>query len=261
MSEIKHLVFFSGGACSYICAKRVIERHGREGVVLLFADTLIEDPTLYEFLDAAQEKLGIEVTKIADGRTPFEVFSDVRFLGNSRVDPCSRVLKRDLLNKWRKDNCDPEVTISHFGLDYNEPHRLKRVRELHAPWKVEAYLTERPVVTKEEMLDEIKSDGLTACDLYRHGFSHANCGGGCIKSGIAQFTLLLRAHPDRFAVWVEAEEKMRETLGKDVSILKDRRGGTQKTLTLKSLEERINGGGQLTFDETTDWGGCGCAVE
>jgi hypothetical protein len=258
---IRHLVMFSGGACSYIAAKRVIQRHGKYGVVLLFADTLIEDPTLYSFLDDAEKALGVEVTRVSDGRTPFEVFSDVRFLGNSRVDPCSRILKRDLLNKWREDNCDPEVTVTHFGLDFNEPHRLKRVRKLHAPWKVEAYLTQRPVVTKEDMLDEIREDGLEPCDLYRHGFSHANCGGGCIKSGIAQFTLLLKTHPDRYAIWEESERMMREKLDKDISILKDRRGGTTKPLTLKALRERINCGGQLTFDESTDWGGCGCAVE
>lgn len=260
--KIKHLVMFSGGACSYIAAKRVIERHGREGTVLLFADTLIEDPTLYEFLDAAAERLGVEVTRVSDGRTPFEVFSDVRFLGNSRVDPCSRILKRDLLNNWRKEHCDPEVTVTHFGLDFNEPHRLKKVRNLHAPWKVEAYLIdERPVVTKEDMLDEIKADGLTPCDLYVHGFKHANCGGGCIKSGIAQFELLLRVHPERFKVWEDAERMMRQKLDKDISILKDRRGGTTKPLTLEALRKRMVCGGQLTFDEEMDWGGCGCAVE
>lgn len=261
MAEIEHLVMFSGGACSYICAKRVIQRNGKEGVVLLFADTLIEDPTLYDFLDASESSLGLPVTRIADGRTPFEVFRDVRFLGNSRIDPCSRILKRDLLNKWREDNCDPDVTVTHFGLDFNEPHRLKRVRELHAPWKVEAYLTQRPVVTKEEMLKEIRDDGLEPCDLYRHGFSHANCGGGCIKSGIAQFSLLFRTHPDRFAVWEDAENRMRTELQKDISILKDRRGGTAKPLTLEALRKRLSCGGQLTFDEMTDWGGCGCAVE
>ena len=50
-------------------------------------------------------------------------------------------------------------------------------------------------------------------------------------------------------------------LDKDISILKDRRGGTTKPLTLEALRERMVCGGQLTFDEGMDWGGCGCAVE
>lgn len=258
---IKHLVMFSGGACSYMAAKRVIERHGKDGVVLLFADTLIEDPTLYEFLDSSSKFLGVPLIKISDGRTPFEVFEDVRFLGNSRIDPCSRILKRDLLNKWREDNCDVETCLTHFGLDFNEPHRLRRVEEKHAPWKVAAYMTELPVVTKEMMLQEIKDDGLVPCDLYTHGFSHANCGGGCIKSGIAQFTLLLKTHPERFAVWEKAEKNMREMLGKDVSILRNQKNGVRKNVTLEDLRIRITGGDQLTFEESCDFGGCGCAVE
>lgn len=259
---IKHLVMFSGGACSYMAAKRVIQRHGNDGVVLLFADTLIEDPTLYEFLDSSSKFLGVPLVKISDGRTPFEVFEDVRFLGNSRIDPCSRILKRDLLNKWREDNCDVETCLTHFGLDFNEPHRLKRVVEKHAPWKVAAYMTERPVVTKEMMLEEIKQDGLVPCELYTHGFSHANCGGGCIKSGIAQFRLLLDRYPDRYKVWEEAEQKIRTQLDKDVAILKDTRDKSGSSpLTLKTLRERIESNYQLTFEESCDWGGCGCAVD
>lgn len=259
---IKHLVMFSGGACSYMAAKRVIQRHGKDGVVLLFADTLIEDPTLYEFLDAAQKKLDVPLEKIADGRTPFEVFKDTRFLGNSRIDPCSRILKRDLLNKWREDNCEVDTCLTHFGLDFNEPHRLKKVAERHKPWRVAAYMTERPVVTKEMMIEEIKQDGLVPCELYKNGFAHANCGGGCIKSGIAQFRLLHQKYPERFKVWEDAENEIRDLLEKDVAILKDnRKKGKSHPLTLTALRERIEANYQLTFEESCDWGGCGCAVD
>lgn len=70
---------FSGGACSYCTAKRVIENVGKENVVLLFTDTKIEDEDLYRFINEAAEKLGAELIKIADGRTPFEVYRDSRF--------------------------------------------------------------------------------------------------------------------------------------------------------------------------------------
>src|ERR1041384_922829 len=46
---VKHIVNFSGGVCSFWAAKRVIARHGTKDVVLLFADTLIEHPSLYRF--------------------------------------------------------------------------------------------------------------------------------------------------------------------------------------------------------------------
>lgn len=256
------LVMYSGGACSWAAAKRAADKYGTDNMTLLFADTLIEEPSLYKFLEESAEDIGAPLVRIADGRTPFQVFKDVRYLGNSRIDPCSRVLKRDLLNNYRKENFDPSDTITVFGMDYNEPHRLKRVQKLHHPWVCEAPMCERPALGKEAIIQLVKDAGLTVCDLYKDGFPHANCGGGCIKAGIAHFTNLLEKRPETFAVWKKEEAEIRELLDKDVSILKDRRGGTQKTFTLEQLEERIKGRGeQLTFDEEGDWGGCGCAVE
>jgi hypothetical protein len=91
---------FSSGAGSWAAAKRVAEQHGTEGLVLLFADTLIEDEDNYRFLDEAAANIGVQPTTVAEGRDPWQVFFDVRFLGNTRIDPCSRVLKRELLRAW-----------------------------------------------------------------------------------------------------------------------------------------------------------------
>lgn len=257
---IKHLVQFSGGVCSWAAAKRVVERHGTDSVVLLFADTLIEDPTLYTFLDAAAENVGVPLVKIADGRTPMQLFKDVNLLGNSQKDPCSHHLKRKLLNNWRKEHCDPEVTVTHFGLDWNEPHRLANIRKRHDPWQCEAYMTERPIMTKEAMLLWAKSEGLTPCNLYDEGFPHANCGGACVKAGIAQWVHLLRMRPETFAKWRNGEQEMREHLGKDVAILRDRSGGESRPMTLAELQERIESRESPLLFDKYDWGGCGCAV-
>lgn len=258
--KIEHLVMYSGGVCSWAAAKRVAERHGPENMVLLFADTKIEDPTLYEFLDASSKNIGAKLVKIEDGRTPFQVFRDRKFLGNSRVDPCSDILKRKLLNKWRSENCDPDECITYFGLDWNEQHRLKRVQQRHAPWRVEAPMAERPWMQKNEMLEWCKSEGLTPCNLYELGFAHANCGGGCVKSGVAQFKHLYETKPDIFDMWMNEEESLREMLG-DVSILTRMRNGEKSNLTLRQLKDELDQNQQLTFDEMCDWGGCGCAVD
>ena len=76
---MKRIVQFSGGLCSFFAAKRVVEQFGKEDVTLLFADTLIESPGLYRFRDAGAEYLGLSVTVIADGSTPWDVFKDERF--------------------------------------------------------------------------------------------------------------------------------------------------------------------------------------
>ena len=92
---------FSGGVGSWMTARRVVDMHGTDGLVLLFADTMMEDEDLYRFIVDAAKNIGGEFVRIADGRTPWQVFTDERFLGNTKVDPCSKILKRQLLDKWR----------------------------------------------------------------------------------------------------------------------------------------------------------------
>ena len=126
---MQRVVMFSGGIGSWGAARRVADQYGTDGLVLLFTDTLIEDADLYRFLDDAAEDIGVPVTRIADGRTPWEVFADVKFLGNSRVDPCSRVLKRDLADAWLAERYQPENVVVYVGIDWTEVHRFDRMRD------------------------------------------------------------------------------------------------------------------------------------
>lgn len=247
-----HVVSFSGGVGSYMAAKRA-----PADAVLLFADTLIEDEDLYRFLDDASERLGRPITRVADGRNPWEVFRDVRFIGNSRVDPCSRMLKRELLRRWIKEHCDPKTTTVYLGIDWTEMHRMAGAAKRWAPWKVEAPMCDRPYLSKPQMLDELRADGLEVPRLYKLGAVHNNCGGFCIKAGHAQFAWLLREMPERYRWHEEQEEALRAELG-DVAVLRDRRGGEVRPLTMRALRERIEAGGQI---DLLDWGGCGCAVD
>ncbi|MGH7968352.1 MAG: hypothetical protein ACREIC_06445, partial [Limisphaerales bacterium] len=70
---------------------------------------------------------------------------------------------------------------------------------------------------------------------------------------------LHRVMPERYA-WHEArEEKLRAQIGKDFSVLTDRRGdGKKKPLTLRAFRERLEAG--ENFDRH-EWGGCGCALD
>lgn len=256
---MKYIVQFSGGVGSWAAAKRIAQRHGTENMVLLFADTLIEDPDLYRFLNEAAANIGVPITRLADGRTPWQLFRDERFLGNTRVDLCSRVLKRELLNGWVKDNCDPGDTTMVFGIDWSEEHRIARTRERLAPWLVEAPMCEAPYLLKPQMLELLKAEGIEPPRLYGLGFPHNNCGGFCVKAGQAHFKRLLEVMPEQYAYHEGQEAEFQEFIGKPVTILKDRRGGETKPISLREFRERLEAGqtGQL---DLFDWGGCGCAL-
>src|ERR1700743_2722315 len=108
---MKHVVMFSGGLGSWAAAKRVAAQHGTADMVLLFTDVRMEDKDLYRFLGEAAANVGVPVTVLMEGRNPWHVFFDERFLGNSRVDPCSKILKRQTADNWLIANCDPADTI------------------------------------------------------------------------------------------------------------------------------------------------------
>ena len=255
---MQHVVSFSGGIVSWATAKRVAEKHGTENLTLLFADTNMEDEDLYRFLEDCSKNIGIPITRIADGRTPWDVFTDIRMMGNSRVDPCSRILKRELLDAWHREHCDVEDTIIYVGISWDESHRCEAISRRLAPWRVEFPMCEPPFLTKGELVQMLNADGIKQPRLYGMGFPHNNCGGFCIKGGHSSFALLLKQMPDRYAFHEQKEREFREQAGKNVSILRDRSNGETKPLTLQELRERIESGNSVS---AFDWGSCSCFAE
>jgi len=193
--------------------------------------------------------------RLSDGRDIWQVFRDKRYLGNTRIDPCSRILKRELMDRWYEQNADPATAVIHLGYDWSEEHRLERSRKAMAPWRVEAPLADPPYLNPQQMRAEVRSDGIEPPRLYAMGFQHNNCGGACVKAGQASWRLLLEHLPDRYAYHEQQEQDFRDWIGKDVSILRDRAGGTTKTMTLREFRERVEAGKKT---DQLDWGACSC---
>lgn len=254
---MKHVVMYSGGIGSWAAPKRVAEQHGTADLTLLFTDTRTEHPDTYRFLRESAANVGGTLVEIAEGRTIWEVFRDERFLGNTRADLCSRILKREMADAWIAEHCTPEGTRVYVGIDWSEIHRWERLAERRQPWVYLAPLCERPYLTKSQMHQWAEREGLRRQVLYEQGAAHANCGGCCVKMGQGGFARALRTIPAVYRAWEEEEERLRALLG-DVSILRDRTGGETKPLTLKALRERIEGGAQIDLFAI---GGCGCFVD
>lgn len=254
---MNHVVMFSGGIGSWAAAKRVAAQHGTDNLTLLFGDTLMEDEDLYRFLDEAAANVGGRLVRLAEGRDPWQVFWDERYLGNSRIDPCSKILKRRFLRKWLRENTDPETTVVYLGVDWTEIHRLKAARERFRPWKCVAPLCDAPMWSKQQLLAQLEAENISPPRLYSLGFPHNNCGGFCVKAGQAQFKLLLEVMPERYRIHERKEEALAQHLGKRVTILRDRSGGRNTPMSLREFRERIEG--KLTVD-CDEWGGCGCVV-
>jgi len=260
---MKHIVFYSGGIGSYFAAKRVVEKYGNEDVILLFTDTLIEDEDLYRFIEESSEKLGVELVKISDGRTPWEVARDVRYIPNSRIAQCSHFLKQKTAEKYIKENYTPDDCILYLGIDWSEQHRINAPLKNWAPYHLKFPMIEKPFLNKDEMLRILsEEDNIKIPRLYELGFSHNNCGGFCFRAGVAHFKNLLDKLPERYLEHEQNEQSLLEYLGRDdISILRRTRNGIKTNITMKALREELEeNNSQLSFDDQFDFGGCGCFV-
>lgn len=251
-----YLVQFSTGAGSAEVAWRLVAEHGAANVVLITADTLVEDDDNWRFAREVVAQLGCEWVTLADGRTPMQVGRDSRVVPNNRMAVCSKILKRELIRKHIDATYAPADVVICLGFDWTEPERHERAIAPWAPYTIESPLLAPPYVSKPDLLALFRERGIEPPALYAQGFAHANCGGACVRGGQAQWELLLRVNRPRYLEWEGEENETRAMLDKDVAILRDRRGGTVKPLTLTSFRQRLESG--PTLFESDDWGACGC---
>lgn len=256
--KTKCIVMYSGGLGSFAAAYLAMQNYG--STYLYFNDTQIEDPDLYRFLKESSDWLGAELILDSDGRTPWEVFEDCKYIGNTRVDPCSRVLKRERAKKYVVEHYpDGDIDVI-FGIDWTEIHRYEAIkgRGTWHPFGVKAPLIDALIDKDMLVSDLLKESGIKRPALYEMGFSHNNCGGFCVKAGLGQFKLLWEKLPIRY-LW--HENKQEQIMAKNPSLrpfLRKTIDGRIHYITLK--EYRTKYLSELTEQESLDFGGCGCAL-
>ena len=255
----RDIVLFSGGIGSWGAARRLADS-GVGPLTLLFTDTLTEDEDLYRFLREAADDVGGDLIWLSEGRDVWEVFFDAKMIGNNRAAICSRILKREQARHWIEANTSPEDTTVYLGLDWSEEHRYKTARPYWEPWVMKAPLCDPPYLDRADLFADLRTRGIDPPRLYAMGFPHNNCGGFCVRAGHGTFAKLLEQLPERFAYHEAMEQKFRDTFSKDVSVLRDRTGGTTTPLTLTAFREQIESGQTMTLD-FDDLGGCGCMTE
>jgi hypothetical protein len=246
---VKHIINYSGGLASWGEAALTIQKYGAANTVLIFADTMTEDEDLYRFLDETVDDFGCEFIRLADGRDIWEIFQAEKFLGNSRQTPCSRMLKRDVIEAFLSDYKDP--VTQHFGFYWDESERLNRVRN-NKKTPVEALLHDARLV-QSDLINMLDARGIEIPRLYRLGLTHNNCGGGCVKAGRRHWLTLLAVFPERYAAWEKNEQKMQTICKKPVTMLKN-------GVSLRDLRQNAELQ-QSIFDTESEIGGCGCVFD
>ena len=117
---------FSCGAASAVATKLALAQHG-DKCVIVNAYLKNEHPDNRRFLADCERWFGRTVTVLRDekfGADIVQVFRRKRFMKGLAGAPCSRELKRKLLDKWRQPG---DVMV--FGYTAEEADRLDDFRE------------------------------------------------------------------------------------------------------------------------------------
>lgn len=236
----KYIVLFSTGMSSAMTLDKAINKFGVENVIALFTDTKWEDEDNYRFMfDIIQRYPKLWLEYRADGRTPREVFLQTRWLGNSRLGNCSVQLKVKQTHKFLEDLRDEVTPILLFGIGKHEEHRADGLEKKYPNYKCIFPMVEEPM-TNDEMKEVIENDWhIKIPRMYDLKFSHANCGGRCVRGGHKHWAQLYRTWPERYKEVELIEEEFRREINQNVTILTRTIGGQKQPLTLKEFRKEL----------------------
>jgi len=247
-------LLYSGGIGSALAA--YILKHSGADFSLYFNDTKSEDPDLYRFLEETKYFFNVPFIEDSDGRTIWEVFEDSHYMGNTRADVCSRILKRERGLSFRK-SLDANEVIFANGIDIWEEHRLQKASEQWLPFELRSPLIDAQVFDKETLWKVFYLEtGIDKPYLYNIGMTHNNCGGFCVKAGLAHYRQLLGADRDRYMYFENKELETYEKIGKQYPFLRKTIKGKVTYITLREYREQLENGAVLSDDDQYQFGGC-----
>lgn len=224
----RHLCQFSCGATSAVAVKLMLAE--RPGPLLIVNAFLKEEHAdNRRFLADCERWFGEPVTVLRDvkyGALAREVFRRERYLNGRDGAPCTRALKRRLLDSIAQPD---DVLV--LGYDADEPDRLDDFCERYPKRQVRAPLIERGL-TKPDCQAIIERAGIVLPITYRQGGNNANCI-GCVKGGEGYWNWVRRTYPADFEEMATIEQE----IGPSAYLFRHRDGPLKdKRFSLRELD-------------------------
>lgn len=282
---MKYIVSVSGGLGSFEALRRTIEAHGKENTVAVFSDVKGSGAThwfsmpaidallherfggesrdLYRFLWHISDALDIPIERLSGDATIWTQFAKSRAMrvwtGKGFYCPASELLKRERIAQWIEEHYKPGEYTMVLGMAWDEDHRVQKAKmwwSKRMGWDVPiiAPNAEQPYADNMTITAWLRARGIERSSSYDAGFEHDNCNRGCVHAGQGHFALLYNTDNPVYLYWAYMERQIQRYLGKDVTILKDERGGTTNPLSLYDFIPRIEAGDYRKID----MGACGC---
>ena len=208
---------FSCGAASAVATKLALAQYGAtHDVQIVNAFLMEEHEDNRRFAADCQGWFGREITMLRDekyGASTIQVFKRRQYMKGPSGAPCSRALKRDILDAWRMPG---DVMV--FGYTIEEQDRLDDFRERYPDRPVIAPLIDAGL-GKEDCKSMVQRAGFELPLMYRLGYDNANCI-GCVKGGEGYWRAIREDFPEQF----EANCLVQDEIGEGSWFLRFRSG-------------------------------------
>lgn len=186
---------FSCGAASAVATKLALAQYGATRDVQIVNAYLKEEHVdNRRFLGDCEGWFGQPISSLTNQKyasSIVNVFRHKRFLVGPRGAPCSRILKRELLDQWKRPG---DVMV--FGYTMEEADRLEDFRDRNPDRPVLAPLIDAGL-GKEDCKAMVERAGIKLPEMYLLGYDNANCI-GCVKGGEGYWRAIREDFPDQF---------------------------------------------------------------
>ncbi|MGP5332891.1 hypothetical protein [Pseudomonas helleri] len=186
---------FSCGAASAVATKMALAQYGAtHDVQIINAFLANEHEDNRRFLLDCEKWFEQEIVQLRDekyGADIIQVFRRERFMKGRNGAPCTKLLKRRLLDAWKQQD---DVMV--FGYTVEEIDRLEDFRERNPDRPVIAPLIDAGL-GKDDCKAMVERAGIELPLMYRLGYDNANCI-GCVKGGEGYFRAIRQDFPDQF---------------------------------------------------------------
>jgi hypothetical protein len=183
----KHIVCYSGGHSSALVAIEVVRKFGKENVILVNHECVLEPKDVERFEQEVAKYLELPITYVnfegAETKDQFDVVMEKKSFVNVRSSArealCTHVMKTEPFLKWLKELDSEYEYIVYYGFDKNELSRIQRRSTIMAAI---GYKTDYPLALwLDRTIENTEDIGIPRPNSY-NVYKHANCV-GCLKAG------------------------------------------------------------------------------
>lgn len=186
---------FSCGAASAVATKLALAQYGAtRDVQIINAFLKEEHADNRRFALDCERWFGRQINVLRDekhGASIIQVFKRKQYLKGRFGAPCSRTLKRDVLDAWKRPD-----DIMVFGYTMEEEDRLDDFREHNPHLTVLAPLIDAGL-GKEDCKAMVHRAGIVLPTMYLMGYDNANCI-RCVKGGEGYWRAIRHDFPEYF---------------------------------------------------------------